>query len=502
MPALSAELLRPKSKTKKQAGPSFAELADDLLAQGVAGVNRGVASLPGLPKDLADLADWGMDWAGVSDNETLRNVINPGRMWPISGEDSIKSWESVSGELPKAKTTPGQIADLVAQIATPGPGEITGAMSLSALLAVPANKRLVTLVDEAKRLGVKPNELANYYSGIMYNNPKLMSKNATRPEDWMKIVEDVPAQMPVKKRAENLIGRTVYMAPGDMASTSIVHGVNGKAVNPTQPGGGPRYTVKQKRIDEGAVWAGAPAVTSGAINKSKAITDAGGDPLMGYTTMASDATDYNSATADLVLQDVLTGKRTKAERKALNDYLIQQYTSGPDKTRMKNFDPASFPGIDTDKNIEKTRSLFLSNDPGQYGQMRTRMVKAFDNKKALDMGAPEIGPIRFAIGDPDFALNDAQWFGGSLFKVDPNGKGIVSDHGTYARGYPGWGEGELDGRIPIGYLMDDWVKKSGATLKPDGTLSSNDWYTIQRQAPTQKITDELVDRWYKLGLFK
>ena len=476
----------------------------DIGTQAVAGINRGVASLPGLPKDLAGLADWGLDAFGVSDNETLRNVINPGRMWPISGEDSIKAWESVAGDLPEAETDLGAVTDFLAQFATPGPGELSGAMSLSALMALPANKRLVTLVDEAKRLGVEPKVLANYYSGIKYNNPKIMSPNATAPEDWMKLVEDVPSQTPVKRRPEGLIGRTVYSAPGDMASTSIVHGINGRNVNPAQPGGGPRFTVKQKRIDEGAVWAGAPTAATGAINKSKAITDAGGDPLMINTTMASDATDYNAATADLVLQDIQAGKKTKAERKRLNDFLLEKFgPNGPDKTRIDNFDPKSFPGIDTDKNLEKTRALLLNNAPGPHGQMRTRMVKAFDGRDALDMGAPEIGPIRFAIADPDFALNDAQWAGGSLFKVDPNGKAIPSDHGTYAASYPGWGEGELDGRVPVGYLMPDWVKTNARQpLKPDGTLSSNDWYTFGRQGPTQKITEEMVDRWYKLGLFK
>ena len=476
----------------------------DIGTQAVAGINRGVASLPGLPKDLAGLADWGLDAFGVSDNETLRNVINPGRMWPISGEDSIKAWESVAGDLPEAETDLGAVTDFLAQFATPGPGELGGAMSLSALMALPANKRLVTLVDEAKRLGVEPKVLANYYSGIKYNNPKIMSPNATAPEDWMKLVEDVPSQTPVKRRPEGLIGRTVYSAPGDMASTSIVHGINGRNVNPAQPGGGPRFTVKQKRIDEGAVWAGAPTAATGAINKSKAITDAGGDPLMINTTMASDATDYNAATADLVLQDIQAGKKTKAERKRLNDFLLEKFgPNGPDKTRIDNFDPKSFPGIDTDKNLEKTRALLLNNAPGPHGQMRTRMVKAFDGRDALDMGAPEIGPIRFAIADPDFALNDAQWAGGSLFKVDPNGKAIPSDHGTYAASYPGWGEGELDGRVPVGYLMPDWVKTNARQpLKPDGTLSSNDWYTFGRQGPTQKITEEMVDRWYKLGLFK
>jgi hypothetical protein len=476
----------------------------DIGTQAVAGINRGVASLPGLPKDLAGLADWGLDAFGVSDNETLRNVINPGRMWPISGEDSIKAWESVAGDLPEAETDLGAVTDFLAQFATPGPGELSGAMSLSALMALPANKRLVTLVDEAKRLGVEPKVLANYYSGIKYNNPKIMSPNATAPEDWMKLVEDVPSQTPVKRRPEGLIGRTVYSAPGDMASTSIVHGINGRNVNPAQPGGGPRFTVKQKRIDEGAVWAGAPTAATGAINKSKAITDAGGDPLMINTTMASDATDYNAATADLVLQDIQAGKKTKAERKRLNDFLLEKFgPNGPDKTRIDSFDPKSFPGIDTDKNLEKTRALLLNNAPGPHGQMRTRMVKAFDGRDALDMGAPEIGPIRFAIADPDFALNDAQWAGGSLFKVDPNGKAIPSDHGTYAASYPGWGEGELDGRVPVGYLMPDWVKTNARQpLKPDGTLSSNDWYTFGRQGPTQKITEEMVDRWYKLGLFK
>ena len=484
--------------------PSAGKVGADIGTQAVAGINRGVASLPGLPKDLAGLADWGLDAFGVSDNETLRNVINPGRMWPISGEDSIKAWESVAGDLPEAETDLGAVTDFLAQFVTPGPGELSGAMSLSALMALPANKRLVTLVDEAKRLGVEPKVLANYYSGIKYNNPKIMSPNATAPEDWMKLVEDVPSQTPVKRRPEGLIGRTVYSAPGDMASTSIVHGINGRNVNPAQPGGGPRFTVKQKRIDEGAVWAGAPTAATGAINKSKAITDAGGDPLMINTTMASDATDYNAATADLVLQDIQAGKKTKAERKRLNDFLLEKFgPNGPDKTRIDNFDPRDFPGIDTDKNLEKTRALLLNNAPGPHGQMRTRMVKAFDGRDALDMGAPEIGPIRFAIADPDFALNDAQWAGGSLFKVDPNGKAIPSDHGTYAASYPGWGEGELDGRVPVGYLMPDWVKTNARQpLKPDGTLSSNDWYTFGRQGPTQKITEEMVDRWYKLGLFK
>ena len=51
--------------------------------------------------------------------------------------------------------------------------------------------------------------------------------------------------------------------------------------------------------------------------------------------------------------------------------------------------------------------------------------------------------------------------------------------------------------------MPDWVKTNARQpLKPDGTLSSNDWYTFGRQGPTQKITEEMVDRWYKLGLFK
>ncbi|MFM2005436.1 MAG: hypothetical protein RLZZ09_1091, partial [Pseudomonadota bacterium] len=73
------------------------------------------------------------------------------------------------------------------------------------------------------------------------------------------------------------------------------------------------------------------------------------------------------------------------------------------------------------------------------------------------------------------------------------GKPLPSDHGTYSAGVPGTPVGRLEDPIPAGYLFNDWSQANGARVNPEGIMFSTDWYTFGRQAPSQKITPELLD---------
>lgn len=490
MPALSAELLRPKSKKPK--GPSLAETLDDLAAQGVAGVNRGVASLPGLPKDIADLADWGMDWAGVSGNETLRNVINPGRMWPISGEDSIKAWESVSGELPKAKTTPGQIADFVAQVATPGPGELASGVSMAAL-ALPAAKKVIRLEDVAKELGVAPVDLANTYSSLKYG--KRRGPNDTPPEEWTKTVIEQPHAPLQKRKLEDYLGMTFTMSPADTATVDHVTGYNGKDLASTvSPGGGPRYNMTPENADK--AWAAAPVMAQKEINRMKRLEDAGHTPVTAATTMRVDGVDYNASMSDIILQRLQEGGLTKKEMTELNDFLI----TGLHRDLKDEFRPELFPGIGSEKAIEASRKYLLNSSPGSQGKVRAMMPKVLDARLGRELGAPEIGPIRFAVTDDEFAMQPSQNVGTSLFQIDPNGSPIPSDHGTYAAALPkkpGGTSGRLETLIPGGIFFDDWAAKKGIKLNANNQMSNVKSFNMS--GVTQKITPQFLDKMWKLG---
>jgi hypothetical protein len=278
-------------------------------------------------------------------------------------------------------------------------------------------------------------------------------------------------------------------------------GVNGKQFStPIEPGGGPRYTLDPKRMAEGAAWAGAPSPTSATINRTKKLIGEGHDPVMAHGTMGFDAIDYNSSMVTGVLNELLTGKYTKKALKGLDQYVREALTKGPHE--VPGFDPKGFPGINDPKKIEQTLALLNTNQPGIEGKIRTMMVKALDKREARNLGAPEIGPMRFAMTDDDFAMQPAQRVGGSVFRVDPNGKPLPSDHGTYSAGVPGTPLGRLKDLIPAGHLFHDWSTANNAKINPDGIMFSTDWYTFGRQAPSQKITPELLDYLKNTGWIK
>jgi hypothetical protein len=117
---LDEEVRGPWENDPEYTGPSMAEYADDVIASLATGINKGAAGLPGLGGDIGILGDWMMSKLGISDNETLRNVLNPARMLPNS-DTTIKAWESLSGELPKPKTGAGKVAETVGTFISPSP---------------------------------------------------------------------------------------------------------------------------------------------------------------------------------------------------------------------------------------------------------------------------------------------------------------------------------------------------------------------------------------------
>ena len=462
----------------------------DIGTQAVAGINRGVASLPGLPKDLAGLADWGLDAAGVSDNETLRNLINPGRMWPISGEDSIKAWESVAGDLPEAETDIGAMTDFLGQLATPGPGELT-----TAALALPAAKKVIRLEDVAKELGVAPVDLANNYTSLRYGARR--APGDTAPEEWSKTVLEQPHSPMQKRKLEDYLGKTITMTPADTATIDHVAGVNGKDLASTvSPGGGPRYNLAND-----AAWAGAPGVVTKDINRMKKLEEAGHDPFVAAALMRTDAVDYNSSVSDIILQRMQEGGLTSDEMTKLNDFLV----SGLHAKLGEDFRPELFPGIGSEKAIEDTRNYLLDNSAGPHGKVRAMMPKVLDSRGGRVLGAPEIGPIRFAVTDDEFAMQPAQHVGTSLFQIDPNGLAMPSDHGTYAAKHPkkkGSTSGRLESLIPGGRLFKTWATKKGATLNAQNQMKSGDLKSFNMSGVHEKITEQLLDELYKDGFIK
>ena len=460
----------------------------DIGTQAVAGINRGVASLPGLPKDLAGLADWGLDAFGVSDNETLRNVINPGRMWPISGEDSIKAWESVAGDLPEAETDLGAVTDFLGQLATPGPGELS-----AAALAIPAAKKVIRLEDVAKELGVAPVDLANSYTSLRYGARR--APGDTAPEEWSKTVLEQPHSPMQKRKLEDYLGMTFTMTPADTATIDHVAGINGKDLASTvSPSGGPRYNLTPENEDK--AWAAAPVMAQKEINRMKRLEDAGHTPVTAATTMRVDGVDYNASMSDIILQRLQEGGLTKKEMTELNDFLI----TGLHRDLKDEFRPELFPGIGSEKAIEASRKYLLNSSPGSQGKVRAMMPKVLDARLGRKLGAPEIGPIRFAVTDDEFAMQPSQNVGTSLFQIDPNGSPLPSDHGTYAAALPkkpGGTSGRLENLIPGGIFFDDWATKKGIKLNANNQMSNVKSFNMS--GVTQKITPQFLDKMWKLG---
>lgn len=460
-------------------GQSVERVMDDITAAGV-GVNKAVAGAPGVLGDIGSLWGMGMDALDVDEASGWRTpgTVLADNFW--NSDDTIGMWEDLTGKLPEPKGKKGQAIALAAELFLPTPG---------------GKKKLVTLQDVAKAKGISPVDLANNYTSLRYGARR--GPTDTPPEEWSKTVVEQPHAPMQKRRLEDYLGKTLTMTPADIATIDQVAAINGKdLVSVLKPGGGPRYNLTPENVDK--AWAGSPGTAQKEINRMKKLEQEGHDPIMAATTMRVDGVDYNSSVADAILQQLQTGKFTGKQLTKLNDYLF----TGLQRELKDKFKPELFPGIGSQKAIENSRRYLLDNSAGPHGKVRAAMAKVLDARGGRELGAPEVGPIRFAVTDDEFALYPAQHVGTSLFQIDPSGAPIPSDHGTYAAGYPKKADstsGRLETLVPGGILFDDWATGKGITLNDKGQMSSNDLKGFNMGGVTQKITPKLLDKLWKMG---
>lgn len=97
--------------------PSMGDYASDMMGGLATGINKGVASIPGIPGTIEQLARMGINKVGGE------GTVDPESFLP-NANDTIGYWEALSGKLPEQTTTAGKYAESVGEFIPGGTGSI------------------------------------------------------------------------------------------------------------------------------------------------------------------------------------------------------------------------------------------------------------------------------------------------------------------------------------------------------------------------------------------
>ena len=219
------------------------------------------------------------------------------------------------------------------------------------------------------------------------------------------------------------------------------------------------------------IWASNKGQVTTITNKAKGLLDEGYNPATIYTTAGHDSLRFNTMLTDGFLQEIKSIDLPKKSIKEFDDALR--------KVRPE------WLGI----NHPQARAQ-LSADGG--GALRTQFNEIGSQAKFLNMGFPEIAPIKKAITDPNLINTPNMMSAYRVGKIDPDNMIITNPnmpHPTYNTHIGGTQVGEMQVQMPHSELFPEFYKNRRNLGKP----TSGDAYAVERGYPTQKFDQEWLD---------
>ena len=278
------------------------------------------------------------------------------------------------------------------------------------------------------------------------------NKYARPQEEWVAEYEtlyDLAPKKPMK--LEDLVGSYLFAAPGDRSDIAKrVLSLNGDRLEiPTDLHGGHNFGVGLAgQGPDKSVWASKSDVIDKFVTRMEMARRSGRLPedapinLM-FSPMGGPAVDYSHMPASIAI-DQLTRRSISPDDMDAFDAAVRKHDKGKKWPGLRN------PNL---------RDILMQDTSGPA---RTAMMEVMDSVRWRNKGFPDVGPIRWAVTDPELLDVPIGTMGTSVMRLDPSGRVIPREaqayqHPTYDTQIAGTGEvGRLEQLLPREVLFPDF----------------------------------------------
>jgi hypothetical protein len=256
-----------------------------------------------------------------------------------------------------------------------------------------------------------------------------------------------------------------------------------KLTSPVSQQGGGEF---MRSTEDPAIWAsrkGPVKSMYGQLQRQMKAQGASEDApiFMSHTLMGYPSLDSTNMMAEAILRQIqpTMGKIDPKAAAKVDTFIKKKF---PD-----------WPGI---LNPEEAEQFLRTNE---VGKRTSTILQALDKADPVRGGLPNLGAARFATMDPRLVSADQLSSGFSISRLDPRGKGMPTQHGTYTAGMGGDYKGGTEYQIPARLMYPDWFNKMNPEYleKRSGKMKATSPTMYQQglltQFPLQKTSQEWLD---------
>ena len=298
-------------------------------------------------------------------------------------------------------------------------------------------------------------------------------KPRTDPREWTADVD--PGVLPIEAKTFDPtsipLGSAILPLPGDLtAAGGSIRGTMGQALTePVGRFGGADFM----RLDPRYSWASGGGVITSMQRRAREAAEAGAPQVYGAHAMMSPTSgQFSHHEWQTALRQTPASAMTPQAKTDFDAAFRKQY---PD-----------WPGLEKSKESE----AFLQ----RTGAARVPFMKQIGSGTWQAKGAPEIGPIRWAVTDPRLVVYPTGATGSAISRLDPMGQPIKDPalaHPSYPVNAPTLGyAGSTESLVPKELFWLDYFRRPDVRAMP---TEENRWYGFQRALPTQTVTPEWQD---------
>ena len=418
----------------------------DYVGAGVSGAMMAAAPFAGkLIKPAVNLGRKAVDLAKSVSDDTL-NYLVPRAMGTAGAAGILAPGDAEAAKLPGAKTVAQKLmkqtvpapverkltlADVRREF-DPRAGENMSPDEIDRLVS--AYGRVASPASQDPELVALGRKIAQGYitkTGTEAGGRSFFRQKATVPiEDLGRVNRPIPISEELavnpQKSWEDVYrerrGSPMVSLGGDLSDFARIAGYGPKndmyaTGYPTDIHAGFKYMLAP---NQHTIWSNAPEHAAFLDKQVKQLQSAvkHDRPIMGVAApMGPQSLDSSQNMLDLVLSAIAgRGIHTAHLDKVAKDLRTGEFgANAKEKLKFQKL-LADFPGF---HDPDKARKFLISN-PDVVGKTRGSIVKALERKDYRDLGFPEIGQLRYAATDPQFAFAPGNMVGGRMVEIDPS----------------------------------------------------------------------------------